>query len=350
MIDLRSDTFTQPTPEMRKAMYAAECGDDVWGEDPTVNHLQEIAASLLGKPAALFTASGTMSNLLAILSWCNRGDTVIGDSESHIFQNEFSGASSLAGVQFRSIPSDTYGRLDPSGLDDELTSRHSLPTDSTLVTLENTHNRYGGLVLKNNHKDLLVKIARNHHSPIHLDGARIFNAAVYLDIAPSDLAEGVDSISFCLSKGLCAPVGSLLCGSDKFIADAREWRQMVGGGMRQSGIIAAAGVIALQTMIDRLSEDHRTAAQLSSGLFCLPGISIDPEKIQTNIVIFQWLGASTTEFISSLKEKGVRVSSLGNNTVRMVTHNGITESHVKSALMIVKKVTGELAHSESTVP
>ena len=272
MIDLRSDTVTQPTEAMRQAMANAPVGDDVYGEDPTVNRLQEMAAALLGKEAALFVPSGTMGNLAAVLAHCGRGDEVILGDQSHTFLFESGAYLGAGGVHSRQIPNSQIGSLD---LDD--IRRAVRPDDAhfpvtRLIALENTHNRCGGVVLTPDYMQSVAELARAHGLKVHLDGARLFNAAVALGVEPAALAAPVDSVTFCLSKGLCAPVGSVLCGSHDFIARAHRVRKQLGGGMRQAGVLAAAGIVALETMIPRLEEDHQRAKRLGPGLSALPGL------------------------------------------------------------------------------
>lgn len=341
-IDLRSDTVTLPTPEMRKAMAEAEVGDDVWGEDPTVNRLEAMAAERLGKEAALFTVSGTMSNLVAVLTWCRRGDEIILGDQSHMFLNEVGGASALGGVAYHPIPNDEAGRLRPGDVERAIRSPNIHYPRTGLVCLENTHNRCGGAVLTPGDIAAVAEVAHRRDIPLHLDGARLFNAAVYLGVPVSLLARDADSVCFCLSKGLACPVGSLLCGSKEFIGEARRWRKAVGGGMRQAGVLAAAGIVALEKMVDRLAEDHENARELAKGLAGIPGILLDPERVQTNIVIFRWTAGPVQEFLARLARKGVLASYLGEDRVRMVTHYGITRQDVLEAVRRVEEVVEEM--------
>ena len=246
VIDLRSDTVTKPTDEMRRAMAEAEVGDDVFGEDPTVNRLQERSAEILGKEAGLLTTSGTMSNLIALLTYCHRGDEVIMGDQAHIFWNESAGAAALAGAQSRLVPNDDQGRISPADVEAAIrpkTNIHFPPT--TLVCLENTHNRCSGMVLTPEDTKGVADVAHAAGAAVHLDGARIFNASVALEVPPAELVKDVDDVSFCLSKALSCPVGSVMCGSQEFIDEALRWRKMVGGGMRQAGVLAAAGVLTI---------------------------------------------------------------------------------------------------------
>ena len=351
VIDLRSDTVTQPTGAMRKAMAEAEVGDDVLGEDPTVIRLEHMAAEMLGKEAALFTTSGTMSNLIAALTHCNRGDEVIMGSEAHMFWNEVGGAATLAGVQMRLVPSDDMGRLDPAEVAAAIRPQGNLHFPPTgLVCIENTHNRCNGGVLSVDDTRGIADVAHAEGVAVHLDGARIFNAAVYLETPTRELVKHVDDVSFCLSKGLSAPVGSLLCGSQEFIDRARKWRKMVGGGMRQAGVLAAAGIVALETMIDRLADDHANAHRLAEGLSQIPGIGVDPGRFQTNIVFVGLEPAfgSVPEFIGRLDQEGVKVSYPGDRRFRMVTHRHITADAVDVAIDRVARVSAEAMQGVSS--
>ena len=341
VIDLRSDTVTKPTDEMRRAMAEAEVGDDVFGEDPTVNRLQERSAEILGKEAGLLTTSGTMSNLIALLTYCHRGDEVIMGDQAHIFWNESAGAAALAGAQSRLVPNDDQGRISPADVEAAIrpkTNIHFPPT--TLVCLENTHNRCSGMVLTPEDTKGVADVAHAAGAVVHLDGARIFNASVALEVPPAELVKDVDDVSFCLSKGLSCPVGSVIVGTQDFIDQARKWRKMIGGGMRQAGVIAAAGLVAMDTMIDRLADDHANAKKLAEGLANIDGLSVDPERIQTNIVIFEVDPAMSTvqEFMAALDREGVKVSYPGEHTIRMVTHREIDSSEIDDALARISDV------------
>ena len=346
-IDLRSDTVTQPTPEMRRAMADAECGDDVFEEDPTVKRLEAMAARMLGKEAGLFTASGTMSNLLAVLSWCNRGDEIVVGSESHIVGNEVGGASAVGGVMVRTVPNDADGRMAPEDVRQAIRGDNIHFPRTALIALENTHNRCGGAVLTPDDTQAIVAVARSHGIPVHLDGARIFNAAVALGRPAAALTHDVDSVGFCLSKGLSAPIGSVLCGVEEFIRRARKARKLVGGGMRQVGVIAAAGIVALEQMVERLAEDHQTARRLAGGLAGLPGVRLDPSRVQTNIVIFEWTAGPAPDLIAALAARGVKCSFMGGAMVRMVTHAGITAGDIDEALAVVGSVARDAAATDS---
>jgi threonine aldolase len=338
LIDLRSDTVTQPTEEMRRAMSSAEVGDDGWGEDPTVIRLEHMAAERLGKKAALFTVSGTMSNLLAVLTHCQRGDEIIIGDESHMFHYEVGGAAALAGVHIKTVPNDVNGMLSPEDVETAIRvpDIHFPPT--TLICLENTHNRCGGRVLTPEDTKKIAEVASRQQIPLYLDGARIFNAAVYLGLSVQELAVGATSVSFSLCKGLSAPAGSLLCGSADFIARARKYRQMVGGGMRQVGILAAAGIVALEKMVARLQEDHENAKLLAEGLSNMKGILINPAMVQTNIVVFEVQLMSPLELVERLAQNGVKVTLFGGKRLRMVTHYGIERKDIETVFNVCTRI------------
>lgn len=339
IIDLRSDTVTHPSPEMREAMYRAEVGDDGWGEDPTVNRLQELAAERMGKEAALFVPSGTMGNLAAVLAHCQRGDEAVLGDESHTFYYEDGGISALGGVHVRTVPNLPNGRMDIEKIEGAIRPFTNIRFPLTrLICLENSHNRCSGAVLTPEYTESVAQIARKYGLLLHIDGARIFNAAVALEVEAKELAASADSITFCLSKGLACPVGSLLCGSRDFIQKARRARQMLGGGMRQAGIIAAAGIVALECMVDRLSEDHENAKRLAYMLADIPGLTIDPDAVQTNIVIFNIEAIAPEDFLGRLAREGLRVSHYGGVRIRMVTHYGIERRDVEEAAEMVKTV------------
>jgi threonine aldolase len=345
IIDLRSDTVTHPTPEMRQAIFEAEVGDDVYGEDPTVNRLETMAAEKMGKEAALLTTSGTQSNLIAVLTHTNHGNEIIMGNEAHILWYEVGGAAALGGVVIRTLPNDSCGRLNPDGIERTIRGKNIHFPVTTLLCLENTHNRCGGAVLSADYTEEICNLAHVHELKVHLDGARIFNAAIATGVPASVLTRNVDSVSFCLSKGLSAPVGSLLCGSKNFIERARKFRKMLGGGMRQAGIIAAAGIVALKTMVDRLEEDHANARRLAQGLADIEGITLAQDNIPTNIVMFDLSPElSVDEFIESLEKVGVKVGSRGGNLFRAVTHRMVSSSDVDEALMHIRAVCSRLLH------
>jgi threonine aldolase len=344
IIDLRSDTITLPTEAMRQAIYHAEVGDDVFQEDPTVNRLETMAARMLDKEAALFTASGTMSNLIAVLAHTHPGDEIILGSEAHMFWYEVGGASAFGGVVMHTVPNDPDGGMDPDAVVQAIRPKNIHFPPTTLLCLENTHNRCGGAALTSEYTATMCQLAHQHGLRVHLDGARIFNAAIALNVPAGQLAKNADSVCFCLSKGLSAPVGSLLCGPREFVDRARKWRKMAGGGMRQAGIIAAAGIVALETMIDRLAEDHATAHRLAQGLARIPGIDIKPEKVQTNIVMFQAPALiSTSEFVQRLDERGVKLIHRSGRWVRAVTHRMVSPTDIDEALSRIELLVRELS-------
>jgi threonine aldolase len=339
VIDLRSDTITYPTAEMRQAMFDAEVGDDVFGEDPTVNRLEALAAEKMGKEAALFTSSGTQSNLIAVLTHTRHGDEIILGDEAHILWYEVGGAAALGGVTMRTIPNDGWGRLNPDDVTRTIREKDIHFPETMLLCLENTHNRCGGAILTTDYTDEICGLAHGHGLKVYLDGARIFNAAVAMGMPASALTRSVDSVSLCLSKGLSAPVGSLLCGSRDFIQRARRFRKMLGGGMRQAGIIAAAGIVALETMVDRLAEDHANAQRLTEGLVNIKGIEIGEHKVATNIVMFGLSAEySVDEFVRGLEYVGVKVIPLGTELVRAVTHRMVSASDIDEALARIETV------------
>jgi threonine aldolase len=339
-IDLRSDTVTLPTPAMREAMATAEVGDDVMGEDPTVNQLEAMAAARVGKEAALFVVSGTMGNLVALLTHCGRGDEIIVGDRAHVFLYEAGGASALGSIHSRQVPNQPDGTLDLGQIEAAIRSDNPHFPRSRLICLENTHNRCSGACLTPDYTRQVRNLADKHGLQIHLDGARIFNAAIALGVDVRELTRHADSVSFCLSKGLSAPVGSLLCGSSDFIRQARRNRKLVGGGMRQAGVIAAAGIVALEQMVDRLADDHANARCLAEGLAAIPGIGLDPARVQTNIVIFELQEGAPdpAEFNRRLAEHGVKMSLVGGRQVRDVTHYGIEATHIEQALAAVAQV------------
>jgi threonine aldolase len=338
MIDLRSDTVTQPTPAMREAMYRAEVGDDVYGEDATTNRLEAMAAERLGKEAALFVVSGTMANLVALLTHCGRGDEVILGDRSHTLLFEAGGSASLGGIHHWAVPNQPDGTLRLEDVAAAVRPDNEHYPRSRLLCLENTHNRCGGAVLSVEYTDAACTLAHSHGLRVHIDGARVFNAAVALGIPARDLVRDADSVAFCLSKGLSAPVGSLLCGSAAFIKEARRWRKAVGGGMRQCGVIAAAGIVALEEMVDRLAEDHANARRLAVGIAAVRGIEIDPGKVETDIVILSVDPERTTasQLVEALRARGVLMGAIGPSKIRAVTHYGIDTADVDAAIAAVR--------------
>ena len=294
LIDLRSDTVTLPTPEMREAIARAELGDDVYGEDPTVNRLEQTAAALMGKEAGLLVSSGTMGNLIALLTHCGRGTKAIVGTQSHTYCYEAGGASAFGGIMLAPISNRDNGELDLDELKAEVfTANDAHFAMPSLVVLENTHNRCGGSPVKLSHLAEVRELANHRALPMHLDGARIFNAAIALETSAKEIASYPDTVTFCLSKGLACPIGSVLCGSKDFIARAHRIRKLLGGGMRQAGIIAAAGLVALDAMVDRLAEDHQNARALAQGLTLVAGINVRPVAQRTNMVHFDIDGDDT---------------------------------------------------------
>ncbi len=345
MIDLRSDTVTLPTPEMREAIARAELGDDVYGEDPSVNRLEAMAASMMSKDAALLVPSGTMGNLAAMLTHCARGTKAIVGSQSHTNLYEAGGASALGGVVLTAVANTDDGELDTHELAREL----GTPADDhfaqpSLVVIENTHNRCGGAPIKLSHMAEVSDRARRRKIPLHLDGARIFNAAIALETMPKEIASHADTASFCLSKGLGCPVGSLLCGSRDFIARAHRTRKVLGGGMRQAGIIAAAGIVALTTMVDRLAEDHQNARALAQGFALVAGLNVRQVANRTNMVVFDVDGDAdaSRRFAAAMKERGVLISPREATSFRAVTHNGISRADIDRAVAAAAQAAGEV--------
>ncbi len=341
IVDLRSDTVTLPTPAMRQAMFKAELGDDVYGEDPTVNRLEALAAERMGKEAAMFVPSGTMANLICLMTHCGRGDEAIMGHVAHTFLFEAGGSSAIGGIHPRTVPNQADGTLLVSDIQAAIRDPHNehYPR-SRLVCLENTHNRCGGAVLTPEYMAEVRAIADRFGLRVHLDGARIFNAAVALGVDASTLAANVDSVSFCLSKGLSAPVGSLVCGSSQFVQEARRQRKVLGGGMRQAGVLAAAGIVALEAMVDRLAEDHANARRLAEGLANLPSVVLDPERVASNIVIFELApdGLSARELVSGLAAHGVKMGAIGERRLRAVTHYGVEGEDIEYALSVMREV------------
>lgn len=327
-----------PTPGMRRAMAEAELGDDVFGEDPTVNGLQERAAELLGKKAALFVVSGTMGNLLGILSLAQAGEEVIAEADSHIFWYEAAGAARVGGVQIRQVPTAT-GVMTAEQVAAAVRPRDDIHQPLTAaLCVENTHNRHGGVVWPLEALAAVATVARERGVAVHMDGARLFNAAVALGVPAAAIAAQADTVSFCVSKGLGAPVGSLLCGSEEVIARARRWRKMLGGGWREAGVLAAAGLYALEHMVDRLAEDHANARTLAEGLAELPGVRIDLTRVQTNIVIFELTRLEPAEFLEACRARGLLGAHMGGARVRFVTRHGVGPADIQRALAICSQV------------
>lgn len=334
-IDLRSDTVTLPTPEMREAMAHAELGDDVYGEDPTVNRLQSLAAEMLGKEAALFVPSGTMGNLASILSHCGRGDEVILGTLSHTFLKEAGGVAALGGVHPYPIPNQPDGTLSLDSVAEVIRSDNPHHPISRLIVIENTHNFCGGIPLSSEYTHQLGEFSRERELRLHIDGARIFNAAVAMGVPPSELVAPADSVMFCLSKGLCAPVGSMICGSLDFIRRAHRVRKSLGGAMRQAGVLAAAGIVALETMVDRLVEDHRRTLRLAEGLGEIPEMILQVGKPSTNMVLIhlkQRAPIDSTELVLALSKARIKVSPASVRGMRLVLHYWIDDQAVERVI------------------
>jgi threonine aldolase len=333
-IDLRSDTLTQPTQAMREAMATADVGDDVFGEDPTINKLEGKAAEITGKEAALFVPSGTMGNLISILAHCGRGDEIILGDRSHIFLNEVGGISALGGIHPHIIPNNEDGTLPLEKMEQAVRhpDLHYPPT--RLICLENTHNYCQGSPLTAAYMEEVADIASRHSLKIHLDGARVFNAAVALNTEVSVLARHVDSIMFCLSKGLSAPVGSLVCGTKEFVRKARKLRKMVGGGMRQAGHLAAAGLVALENQIGQLKKDHQLTQELACGLAGIEGIDINRDRVKTNIIFFKLNHPRMVpdNFIKILDSRGIKILMIEPGVFRAVLHKDISPDQIKNVL------------------
>ena len=338
-IDLRSDTVTQPTPAMRRAMYEAEVGDDVYGEDPTVNRLEALAAEMVGKEAALFLSSGTQGNVCAMLTHCGRGDEIILGDQAHTFLSEAGAPAVLGGITPRPVRNQPDGTLDLADVEAAIRPENVHFPTTRLITVENTHNQCGGMVLPLSYMSQLGALARRHGLKTHLDGARLFNAAVALGVPASAITRDMDTVQFCLSKGLSAPIGSILAGPAEFVHRARRTRKILGGGTRQAGIIAAAGIVALTEMVDRLAEDHVNAKRLAEGLAQLPSVRLDPTRVQTNIVIMQLAeGLNVQDTTARLRDEGVLVSAFYGGRIRAVTHYGITAEDIDTALAVFQRV------------
>lgn len=340
-IDLRSDTVTLPSPAMREAISRAALGDDVYGEDPTVNRLEQLAAAIVGKEAAVLVVSGTMGNLASLLAHGRRGERVILGDECHIYRYEAGGASALGGLIYDPLPTRPDGTLSLDAIDAAASANadtHRAPAG--LICLENTHNRCGGTVLSPGYMAEVHAIAHHHGLPLHLDGARVFNAAVALGVDVQAITRHVDSVQFCLSKGLSAPVGSIVAGSAAFITQVRRMRKLLGGGMRQAGVIAAAGIVALTEMVERLDEDHANARLLAEGLSQIPGLAIDLNSVQTDIVRFDLTSPdlSVADFLAQLRAHGVLMGGMGGRTIRAVTHYGISADDVRQALRATRAI------------
>ncbi|WP_263357315.1 threonine aldolase family protein [Acidicapsa ligni] len=334
VIDLRSDTLTKPTTEMRAAMASAEVGDDVYGEDPTVNLLEARAAEVFGREAGLFVPTGTMGNQVAIRLHTRPGQEILCESRAHILDWEMGMAAAFSGAQIRTVVA-PRGILSWELLAPFVYTRSTFRSATALIEIENTHNMAGGVCTPLPELEEIWHEAKKRNLPVHLDGARVFNAATALNVDVKTLTRGFDTVMFCLSKGLCAPVGSMLVGSRDAIDEARVYRKALGGGMRQAGILAAAGLIALNKMPARLHEDHANARMLASAIAQLPEVEIDLESVQTNIVIFELKTRKPVEVIASLKAKGVLISQVGPRAVRLVTHHDVDHVACEQAARVL---------------
>jgi threonine aldolase len=342
-LDFRSDTITQPTSEMREAMKNAQVGDDVFGEDPSINALEAEAARIFEKEAAVLVASGTQGNLLALLSLTQPGDELIVEAGTHIANSEVGGAARLGGLTLRPVVG-RLGKMSPEQVASTVRPENVHFAHTTLLAIENSHNSAGGTVMSPDDVDALADAAHARGLKVHIDGARIFNAAIALGVPPAALARSAETLTFCLSKGLSAPVGSVLVGTDSTIATARRYRKMIGGGMRQAGVLAAAGLIGLRDGVDRLADDHRRARRLGEGLARMPGVALDLATLQTNIVRFDVGGAghTTASFALALRGRGVNVSGGGAaaSGVRMVVHRHIDDQSIDTALAAIADELG----------
>jgi threonine aldolase len=339
-VDLRSDTITRPTESMKRAMAEAEVGDDVFGEDPTVRRLEEMAAERTGKEAALYVASGTMANLVSQLTHCGRGNEMILGDQCHVFYYEQGGSAAMGGIHPRTVRNQPDGTIDLADIEAAIRPEDVHFPRTRLIVLENTHNRCHGTPIAPRYMMDVARLAHERGIRVHVDGARIFNAAAALGVDASELAGPADSVSFCLSKGLAAPVGSLVCGDKAFIEDARRARKVVGGGMRQAGVLAAAGIVALTEMVDRLADDHENAKRLATELAEIPGLSVDVDRVRTNIVYVDILepGPAAPELVERLRLEGVRVLPVGSGRFRAVTHYHIASEDVAYALGVFRRV------------
>lgn len=340
IVDLRSDTITKPTGNMRKAMAEAEVGDDVFGEDPTVKALEDMTADRLGKQAGLFVNSGTMGNLVCEMSHCGRGDEMILGEQHHIFFYEQGGSAAIGGIHSRTLPNNPDGTIDLKAIAGAIRPDNIHFPRTRLIVLENTHNRCNGSPLSIEYMNQVGELAHDKGIKLHVDGARLFNAACALDVKARDLVAPADSVTICLSKGLAAPAGSVVCGNSDFIAKARRVRKVLGGGMRQVGVLAAAGIVALTEMVDRLVEDHENAKKLARALAQIPGLKIDPETVLTNIVYFEITKENLTAetLVKRLDQNGVKVLPTGERKIRAVTNYHIRSSDIETIIGVFKTV------------
>lgn len=335
LIDLRSDTVTRPTPEMRAAMAAAEVGDDVYGEDPTVNLLEKRAADVFGREAGLFVPTGTMGNQVALRLLTQPGQEIICESRAHILDYEMATAAVFSGCLIRAVPTER-GTLTWQDIEPVIHGRGNFRAATGCIEIENTANLTGGRCTPLPIMEEIWNRAKERNLPVHLDGARIFNAATALGVDVKTLTRGCDTVMFCLSKGLCAPVGSMLVGSRELMDQARIYRKALGGGMRQAGVLAAAGLIALETMPARLHEDHANARLLAEALSHMDGVAIDLDSVETNIVIFRMTGTlSATDLVARLKTRGILASTVGPDAIRLVTHNDVSRGQCVAAAEVL---------------
>lgn len=352
-IDLRSDTITTPTLSMRQAMVEAEVGDDVYGEDPTVNRLEEMAAELLGKEAAVYVSSGTQGNLISVLSHCGRGDEMILGDKAHIFIAEQGGSAALGGIHPRTVRNQNDGTLDLAEVEEAIRGDNPHYPITKLICLENTQNFCGGRVLPVDYMDAAGDLAHAHGLQLHVDGARIWNAAVALNTSPARLLQNADTASVCLSKGLSAPVGSIVVGSAEFIANARRMRKVAGGAMRQAGIIAAAGIVALNEMIERLSDDHANAQFFAHSLAQIEGIQVDPREVETNLVFFELHRTDMTpaQLSDALRTRNVLINPAGGRRLRAAMNRNVSADDVQVTLVAIRDIleTGVVQPSSSGV-
>jgi threonine aldolase len=341
LVDLRSDTVTRPTPAMYEAMQKAPLGDDVLGDEPTVMELETLAAKMTGKEASVFVPSGTMGNQIALASHCKPGDAILIEEEAHILYYEVGAPALIAGVVSWTLPSNR-GVIDPHLLESRVLKANLHTPGTTLICLENTHNRAGGAIIPISAMREYRQIADRHGLRIHLDGARVFNASVALGVPVTEIAKHVDSVNFCLSKGLGSPIGSLLCGPAEFIERARIWRKRLGGGMRQAGILAACGIVSLTQMVDRLAEDHARAKQLAKAISGLPGINVDLETVETNMVLVQTERAATA-WTEALEKAGVLCFPVASKRMRLVFHADVDDAKTDRAIGAFHSVSSMLA-------
>lgn len=346
IIDFRSDTVTKPTEAMMRAIMDAPLGDDVYGDDPTVNRLESLAAEITRKERALFVPTGTMGNLIALMAHTKPGEEVILEKNSHIFLYEVAGASRVAGLQCHTVEGKD-GVMDPEDVLRAIRKEDIHFPSTGLIAVENTHNMAGGMVQPIDNLKAIRSIGDERGIPLHMDGARLFNAAAALDLEPSEITGYFDSVMFCLSKGLSSPVGSILAGSDEFIAKARKLRKMLGGGMRQAGVIAACGIESLTSMPESLLINHRHAKELAQGLNKFNGLKVDTEKVHTNIinVVIEESSIPSGTLVETLKTKGVLANPRGENAIRLVTHHDLNTEQVSQGMRLIKESMEELMQS-----